>query len=74
MGFFLPPNLQRGEAVPTRTQCEADIYGEMVKRCVVKGGKDLGAVNVRVLPDKRSDGMGVLGARPRFLVAGERLG
>lgn len=74
MGFFLPLTLQRGEDVPSLTQCREVIFGQMVSKCVVEGKKDVGWRNVRVLPSSESTGEGVVADRGRYLMARERIG
>lgn len=60
--------------MPSKKECEEDIFGEMVRRCVVSASKEGAAVNVRMLPTEWSVGEGVRKGRGRFLVAGGRVG
>lgn len=69
LGYYLP----NGAPVPSRFECEYQIYDQIRMKCATDGRYNAGSANVFDMPDFGGDGSGVDRSMGRYLMAPERL-
>ena len=70
LGYFLPT----GAEVPSKVECEQDIFTAMVEDCGTRSQYNVGTINVEELPDLGGPGYPLTEGYPRYLLAPKRFG
>ena len=72
LAYFVPMAAEPA-SIPTKQECEAQVYGYMVKECVSSHIWDLGTINVFSPPTPGDSGSAFLQDYPRYLVSSKQL-
>lgn len=59
--------------IPTKQECEVQIFGYLVQKCVPSGSWNLGLINVLDPPTPSNPGSAFLWSYPRYLVSSKQL-
>ena len=71
MGYYLPEYMAAA-AFPSAEECLQE-YTRIVDACATSSRYNVGAINVKRLPDIRGDGEAVVEEEMRWLIASEKL-
>ena len=72
LAYFVPMAAD-SRSIPTKQDCEANIYGYMVETCVPSNWINLGTINVASPPTPSGAGRAWLQDYPRFLISPKEL-
>lgn len=61
------------QRLPSKEECERDIYGLIIERCAFRSQFNVGSINVESLPKHPSPGLPMTDGYPRYIMAPEPL-
>lgn len=70
LGYYLPVEYKgHPEKLPSKDECERDIYGVIIERCAFRSQYNVGSINVEQLPQGRQRGLPMTEGYPRYIMA-----
>jgi len=72
LGYYLPAEPMPGR-IPSKAQCEENIFGAIVEKCGTNSRFNAGNINVDDMPSFSGDGLPLTPGYPRYVMAAERM-
>ena len=73
LAFYMPGDVDK-PLIPSVDECQRNIYGAMVEKCVQRTDQyNVGTINVHISPDPSWEGLPLVDSFPRYLMAYEEL-
>lgn len=70
LGYYLPVEYKsHPEKLPSKDECERDIYGLIIERCAFRSQYNVGSINAERLPQGRQPGLPMTERYPRYIMA-----